>query len=56
MEKVIDIDLDANEGLCNVLKNNLQKNKCTDFFKDTIIYKNGVKYPVYVQKSSTKFV
>lgn len=41
VEKEIEIDLEANEGLGIILKKMLSKGKCTDIFKDTVIEKNG---------------
>ena len=55
--KELEIDHTKNSVLQTSIMNFLQKNKCADIFKDTVIpYKNGKKLRLYEKKSDKKFI
>ena len=54
-DKQMEIDLDENENLQNTIKKMAKKNRCQDFFKETIIEKDDEQIRMYEKKSEAKY-
>lgn len=54
-DKQLEIDLDENENLQNIIKKMSKKNRCQDFFKETIIEKDDEQIRMYEKKSEAKY-